>query len=91
MKKLVLFGILFTFFSQPIFAQKDTTWHTGGLAALNFNQTSLTNWASGGENSLATSGLINLFAKYKKTRTSWDNSLDLAYGILKSGDRKSVV
>ena len=87
MKKLILFSLLLTIFNLTVFAQKDSTWHTGGLVALNFNQTSLTNWAAGGENSLAATGLVNLFAKYKKNRTAWDNSLDLAYGILKSGEK----
>lgn len=65
----------------------DTAWKTGGVFTLNFNQTSLTNWAAGGENSIAANSLLNVFAKYKKNRTAWDNSLDLAYGLLKAGEK----
>lgn len=50
-------------------------WKNGGVLSLNFAQTSLTNWAAGGQNSMAVNGLFSLFANYKKGKT----------------DRKSVV
>lgn len=50
------------------------------------NQLTLTNWAAGGENSISVNGMFNLFANYKKDKTTWDNTLDLAYGIIKQGD-----
>lgn len=67
---------------------KDTLdgWKTGGVASLNLTQVGLTNWASGGENSLSVNGLLSLFANLKKGNSTWDNSLDLAYGILQQGD-----
>jgi hypothetical protein len=65
----------------------DTTWTKGGVLTLNFNQTSLTNWAAGGDNSIAANALLNVFAKYKKKRTAWDNSLDLGYGLIKPGEK----
>ena len=86
MKKYIVILFLTTIYIQSQ-AQQDTSWNTGGIVALNFNQTSLTNWAAGGENSIAASGLVSLFAKYKKGRTAWDNSLDLAYGLLKAGEK----
>ena len=66
---------------------KDTHegWKIGGVTALNLAQTSLTNWAAGGENSLALNGLFSAFANYKKGKNVWDNSLDLGYGVLKQG------
>lgn len=62
----------------------DTTkgWKKGGLIGVSFGQTSLTNWAAGGQNSVAANGIISLFASYKKDKNAWDNSLDLGYGIL---------
>lgn len=60
-------------------------WKKGGMIGINFTQSSFTNWAAGGENALSATGLVNLFANYKKNKTSWDNNLDLAYGILQSG------
>jgi hypothetical protein len=65
----------------------DTTqgWKKGGVIALNLSQTSLTNWASGGQNSFAVNGLLSAFANYKKKKSVWDNSLDIGYGLLKQG------
>jgi hypothetical protein len=67
----------------------DTTigWKKGGLFSVNLAQTSLTNWASGGENSVAINGILSLFANLLEEKLSWDNSLDLGYGILKQGDQ----
>jgi len=69
----------------------DTTegWKKGGVITLNMAQTSLTNWAAGGQNSIAINGLLSTFANYKRGRTSWVNSLDLGYGILKQGKSSS--
>jgi hypothetical protein len=74
-------------------ASKDTVdgWKKGGMIMLNFGQTSLTNWAAGGENSLSGNGIFNMFGNYKKGNFTWDNNIDLGYGILKQGsdNRKS--
>jgi hypothetical protein len=74
-------------------AKKDTVegWKTGGMVMLNFGQTSLTNWSAGGENTVSGNGLFNFFANYQKGNVTWDNTLDLGYGILKQGsqNRKS--
>jgi hypothetical protein len=68
-------------------------WKKGGLFNLNFGQTSLTNWAAGGDQlALNVNGFLNLFAFYKKDRHAWDNSLDLAIGYVKTtslGTRKA--
>jgi hypothetical protein len=60
-------------------------WKKGGVMGVNLAQTSLTNWAAGGQESFAVNGLISVFANYKKGKTVWDNSLDLGYGLLKQG------
>ncbi|MCL4857158.1 MAG: DUF3078 domain-containing protein, partial [Flavobacteriales bacterium] len=52
---------------------------------LKFTQVSLTNWAAGGDNSISLNGITNLFANYKKGNSTWDNTLDLAYGLMKQG------
>jgi len=69
------------------------TWRTGGLYNLNFNQAALSNWAAGGDkSSLSLSTLLSLYAFYKEGRRSWDNTLDLAYGLVQStslGTRKA--
>jgi hypothetical protein len=65
----------------------DTTqgWKNGGVFALNLAQTSLTNWAAGGQNSVAVNGLFSVFANLTKDKSRWDNSLDIGYGLLKQG------
>jgi Protein of unknown function (DUF3078) len=69
------------------------TWKTGGIYNLNFNQAALSNWAAGGDNSaLSLSTLLSVYAFYADGKKSWDNSLDLAYGIVNTtslGTRKS--
>jgi hypothetical protein len=67
--------------------KKDTVrhWKKGGVGSLNFTQTSFTNWAAGGENAISGAALLNVFANFKKDKQTWDNTLDLAYGLLQSG------
>ncbi len=91
MKRYAL--IFFLLFSAHfILAQEESKdsislWKTGGVSNLNFSQVSFQNWASGGENSYSLNGIFSLHANYKKERTSWDNSLDMGYGIIKQGER----
>jgi hypothetical protein len=65
----------------------DTTqgWKTGGVFAVNLAQTSLKNWAAGGQNSVAINGLFSMFANMKRGKSVWDNSLNVGYGLLKQG------
>ncbi|MDA3882452.1 MAG: DUF3078 domain-containing protein [Bacteroidales bacterium] len=98
--KIKLFVVLFLFFTLNLSAQitdaesalkkrpADTVrgWKTGGVMSLSFAQTSLTNWASGGENSLSINGIFSVFAQYKDGKNVWDNSLDMGYGLLGTGD-----
>jgi hypothetical protein len=74
-------------------AKVDTTlgWKSGGVFALNFAQTSLTNWAAGGQNSVAVNGLLSVFANLKRGKSVWDNSLDLGYGLLKQGKKSDFM
>lgn len=84
MKKSILFFLLSLSMSYS-FAQ-DTLWRFSSFTAINFNQVGLYNWAAGGDNSFTVSGIFSGTANYKKGNTTWDNSLDLGYGIMKSGD-----
>ncbi|MGL4597347.1 MAG: DUF3078 domain-containing protein [Bacteroidia bacterium] len=88
MKKIVtLFLMLLSLTSVAQTAQPDSTklWKRGGVLALNFTQASFSNWAAGGVNSVSGQTLFNLFANYKKGSTTWDNTLDMAYGLLQQG------
>jgi hypothetical protein len=51
-------------------------------------QTSLTNWAAGGQNSVSVNGILSLFANYKKGNSVWDNSLDVGFGAIWQGKDK---
>ena len=69
------------------------TWKKGGLYSFNIGQGSLSNWAAGGDDfSLTVNTFLNLFAFYKKDKNSWDNSLDINWGYVKTttlGSRKN--
>jgi len=68
-------------------------WKTGGLFTLTFNQAALSNWAAGGDkSSLALNSTLYGYAFYKKGRNSWDNTINLAFGGVKTtslGTRKT--
>jgi hypothetical protein len=99
-KKLIILILFVTSFSNLIlFSQvtegekilrtqtNDTIlgWKTGGVLGLNLAQTSLTNWAAGGQNSVAFNGIFSVHANLVKGKSRWDNSLDVGYGRLKQG------
>ena len=87
-KYLIIFGILlfqFSSFGQDA-VKKDSLWKVGVESALSFSQVSLSNWAAGGENSVAANGFINLFSNYKKDNKIWENKLEVAFGLQKQGD-----
>jgi hypothetical protein len=74
----------------------DTTeklWKTGGVFNLNLSQGSLNNWAAGGDKfSLSLNSILSVYAFYKKEKHSWDNTLDINFGYLRStslGSRKN--
>jgi hypothetical protein len=66
----------------------DTLWKFNGVASVNFSQMSLTNWAAGGENSLAGNSFLNLNANYESSdhNVSWVNEMSLGYGLVRQGD-----
>ncbi|EKB49708.1 DUF3078 domain-containing protein [Cecembia lonarensis] len=67
-------------------SKKDTTyWNSGLSIGLNFNQASFSgNWKAGGVNSIALGSIINGKANYAKGKWSWDNQLELIYGLVKN-------
>ncbi len=68
-------------------------WKTGGVFNFNINQGSLSNWSAGGDKfSFSLNSYLNLYGFYKKGKHSWDNNLDLAYGLVNTtslGSRKA--
>jgi len=57
-------------------------WKRGLAVGINANQTSLTNWAAGGQSSFALNTVFTGFVSYKSPKTAWDNTIDLGYGFL---------
>ena len=67
-------------------AGADTLWKYNGTMSLNFSQLALSNWAAGGENSLAGNALVQLSGDYDNGKTVWDNDLVIGYGLIRQGD-----
>jgi hypothetical protein len=59
-------------------------WNHAGLIGITFGQTSLHNWAAGGDNTLSGNIILNAFANYLKGNWFWDNKIALEYGMLHS-------
>jgi len=98
MKKLFTLSLL-AFWCQFSFAQdveelielaeeavKDTTyWDSEFSVGLNFNQAAFSgNWKSGGVNSIAFGSIASGKANYAKDKFSWDNQVELIYGLVKN-------
>ena len=66
-------------------------WKTGGLLGFTISQATFTNWAAGGQNTIALGGIVNLFANFKGNNSSWDNMLDAGYGILQQGKNAGFI
>lgn len=86
MKKVSIL-IVTLLFGLHLMAQDTTSapknWKTKLETNLGFSQTALSNWAAGGENTLAANGLFNYFADYSKGKFTWNNYFGAAYGIIK--------
>lgn len=71
--------------SAPETAQqvvKPNYWTSSLKTQINVGQTSLTNWAAGGDNTLSLAAFIDGNANWKKGDMFWNNRLQLDYGFL---------
>lgn len=82
--------------SRTIKKDNDTSyynWKQGGMYNFNLSQSSLSNWAAGGDNfNMSINTYFNYYAFFQKPRQSWDNNLDLNLGFVQStslGGRKN--
>jgi hypothetical protein len=62
------------------------SWEWTGITGLNLNQASFSNWTAGGVNSVAFSALGKFSANHKKDKLTWNNNLNLLYGMVKNQD-----
>jgi hypothetical protein len=98
-RHLVLITFLVCFISFELAAQfvkvdSTSNWKKRFRVGMNINQASFSsNWKAGGVNSLGFNTVLNFQANYKKDRNSWDNSIDLLYGMVNNqgqGYRKTL-
>jgi hypothetical protein len=62
------------------------SWVWTGITGLNLNQASFSNWTAGGVNSVAFSALGKFSANHTKDKFTWNNNLNLIYGMVKNQD-----
>ena len=84
MKKVLLTALAFAFaivsFAQEKQEEQPEGWTHKGNIGLNFGQSSYTNWAAGGQNSINWQGLFNYGIFYLKDNFKWDNTLNTSLG-----------
>lgn len=98
MKKTLLFLLVLFLNSVAVLAQTeaeaDTTWRRTFSAGINLNQAAFSdNWKAGGISSIAFNSHLDGRADYLNGKTSWDNAVQMQYGLLKNkgeGERKSI-
>jgi len=61
-------------------------WKYSCFASLTCTQTTFDNWAAGGVNNVSVVFLGNAALQYKKDRWTWDNLLDMGYGMVQNED-----
>ncbi len=95
---LVVAFILLTFriesSAQVVKIDSTSLWRKAFKIGLNLNQAAFSsNWKAGGVNSFGFNALLNYKANYKKGKISWDNEIDLLYGMVNNqgqGYRKTL-
>ena len=59
-------------------------WKFKGITSVTFGQTSLQNWAAGGNNTFSGDMIFNANVNYLKNKWFWDNNLAAEYGMIYS-------
>ncbi len=60
-------------------------WKKGGKFNLTIQQVGLTNWAAGGESSVAVGGGVQGFINYEQGDVVWENKGQIGYGVIRNG------
>lgn len=76
----IILSLIFVSVSALFAQEEEGTWKISGENTFLLNQTSFTNWASGGINSFAGNIVLNYDFNYKKDKWSWDNKALGSYG-----------
>ncbi len=64
-------------------------WTSGSSFSLNIQQVGLTNWAAGGESSIAIGGVLEGFSDYEREEVVWENKARVGYGVIRNGDNSN--
>ncbi len=86
---MVLFALFMSFevlAEEPAEDVEIGNWTFGGFFSQQLNQVSFSNWAQGGENSVASTSLVNLVGNMQNEEYHWKNRLNMAFGIIKTED-----
>ncbi|MCQ2181713.1 MAG: DUF3078 domain-containing protein [Bacteroidales bacterium] len=75
--------------AKPV--EKPRYWALSSAFDLGFNQTSLTNWAAGGFNTITLAAGIDASANYARNLLSWNNRLQLNYAFQYTADKKGIL
>ncbi|MBN4072526.1 DUF3078 domain-containing protein [Crocinitomix catalasitica] len=99
MKKLPLYILLLSAFESSYsqitnvendirIERKDSLdgWRKGFAAGLYGSNVGFSNWAAGGINAISANSSLGFYANLKTGPTTWDNDLDIGYGVVKQGD-----
>ena len=78
---LFLAGAMHTAAAQEAASPKVSHWTAEALTTLSFKQTSLTDWAAGGNGSATFGSTIDAKANYAKEKITFNNRLQMAYGF----------
>lgn len=70
--------------------EKPKYWVKSLKTQINFGQTSLSNWAAGGDNTVSLAGYVDANANYKKDAIFWNNRLQLDYGFVYSSSKPII-
>ncbi|MCX6233075.1 MAG: DUF3078 domain-containing protein [Bacteroidetes bacterium] len=98
MKKLLISIIVLIGMHLSVHAQnKDSInkadtikyWTVKNAVLFTFGQSSYKYWVKGGENSVSGIANYKFTAFYKKDKSSWENTIELAYGLVQQGTKKS--
>lgn len=86
-----MLSIAFICFCVISYAQDNATspkegWKTGGNVSFLFNQSSFSNWTTGGENNISATLGINYDFNYSKENVTWDNKIIASYGLTKTAN-----
>lgn len=68
---------------KSLAAVADSGWSKGGTITLTSNLNYLSQWAAGGQSSLAGNVLLNYQINYRRKSHAWDNTFISAFGTLK--------